>query len=40
MLLDGQALSAGDAAMLDAGNYQLTASKEAELILFNLPTLD
>jgi len=40
VLLDGQALSAGDAAMLDAGNYQLTASKEAELILFNLPTLD
>lgn len=39
VLLDGEALFAGDAAMLGAGDYQLAASKDAELILFDLPEL-
>ena len=40
VLLDGEVLSAGDAAKLDAGNYQLTASKDVELVLFDLPVLN
>lgn len=38
VLLDGQTLMAGDAAMFEQENqFKLIASKEAELILFDLP---
>ena len=41
VLLDDQMLIAGDAAMLKVENhFMLTARKEAELILFNLPITD
>ncbi|MFT7228917.1 MAG: redox-sensitive bicupin YhaK (pirin superfamily) [Methylophilaceae bacterium] len=40
VLFDGKALSAGDAAMVDAGYYQLTAQQAAELILFDLPVVE
>lgn len=39
--LDGQTLIAGDAAMLEEENqFKLTASKDAELILFDLPAFN
>lgn len=38
VLLDGQMLIAGDAAMLeDTGEFRVVAGKDAELILFDLP---
>ena len=40
VLLDDEALSAGDAAKLDgATNSKLTARKDAELIFFDLPSI-
>jgi|TARA_B110000259_G_scaffold121412_1_gene137860 redox-sensitive bicupin YhaK (pirin superfamily) len=40
VLFDGKALSAGDAAMVDAGYHQLTAQQAAELILFDFPVVE
>lgn len=40
VLLEGSALSAGDAAMIDRGAYKLMASAESELILFDLPVVE
>jgi quercetin 2,3-dioxygenase len=41
VVLDGQRLSAGDAAMLeDAGGYEVSAENAAELVLFDLPKIN